>query len=78
MEANADNDKIANDGATPVFLAAQEAKADKDKASIGGFTSVYVAVGEGHQEAVRLFEAKADKDEAKDDGPRKGSWSLCC
>ena len=61
LEANADKDKAMNDGATPLFVAAQdaqlevarlllEASADKDKAMNNGATPLFVAAQNGHLE----------------------------
>ncbi|OLP72976.1 Ankyrin repeat domain-containing protein 29, partial [Symbiodinium microadriaticum] len=60
LEANADKDKAAHDGATPLYIAAEqrhwqvvhlllEANADKDKAMHDGATPLYVAAARGHR-----------------------------
>ena len=72
VEANADRDKAASDGATPMVCASLngnvdivrllvEANADKDKADTDGKTPLVWASQKGHVEMIRLLEAKAHK-----------------
>ena len=75
-----DPDKARNDGATPMFAAAQnghadalqlllQAKADPDKAKDNGVTPMFAAAHSGHADALQLLlQAKADPDKARDDG----------
>ena len=80
LEANADKDQAVNDGATPLFIAAQqghlevarlllEANADKDQANENGTTPLFIAAQQGHLEVPRLLlGANADKDKAMNRG----------
>jgi hypothetical protein len=80
VEADADGEKAATDGRTPLLFACErghievvrllvEAGADKEKTLPDGHTPLHLAVRQGHFEVVRLLvEAGADKEKALSDG----------
>ena len=73
LDAGADKDHAANDGCTPLYIAAQnghdavvrtllDAGADNDLATNDGATPLFMAAQEGHATIVRaLLGAGADK-----------------